>query len=73
MKLKCEEDYNSIVVAYLKYINGGIEKMGIALLILGLLILIIAVVSPLNIIIGGCIGAILIIFGIVLMVKKNKK
>ena len=47
--------------------------MGIALLILGLLILIIAVVSPLNIIIGGCIGAILIIFGIVLMVKKNKK
>ena len=47
--------------------------MGIALLILGLLILIIAVVSPLNIIIGGCIGVILIILGIMLIVKKNKK
>ena len=31
------------------------------------------VVSPLNIIIGGCSGLILIIFGIMLIVKKNKK
>ena len=44
--------------------------MGNVLLVLGIIILIAAIVSPLSIIIGGVIGAAMIIAGIILR-KKN--
>lgn len=47
--------------------------MGTLLLGTGLVLLLFAVISPLNIIVYGSIGLILIIIGIVLQVKGRKK
>ena len=46
--------------------------MAIALLIIGILLLIISIISPVNIFVGGGIGIILIAVGIFIKVKSNR-
>ena len=46
--------------------------MGIVLLIVGIVILLAAIISPLSIIIGGVIGIAFIVVGTVIQIKKRR-
>ena len=46
--------------------------MGIALMIVGILILLVAIISPLNIIVGGIVGILIIAVGAVVQIKNSK-
>lgn len=46
--------------------------MGIVLLVIGIILLIFSIISPLSIIVGGGAGLILMIVGVVLIIRKNK-
>ena len=46
--------------------------MGIVLLIVGIVILLAAIISPLSIIIGGVIGIAFIVAGTVIQIKKSR-
>lgn len=47
--------------------------MGNILLVLGIIILIVAVISPFSIVIGGAIGIVMIIIGIVMRKKDTSR
>ena len=46
--------------------------MGIVLLIVGIVILLAAIISPLSIVIGGVIGGAFIVAGTVIQIKKSR-